>query len=93
MSEGHSQQIRPMHDKLGDMMYFPAGLRHFVYWMSIFIVAQAMELAFLTSWQQGGYTALQTAWGNAALLFGVVLVWFFFKWMTNRRAERHSLAE
>ncbi len=81
---GHSQQIDPMSDKLRDMQYFPAGLRHFVYWTSIFVVAQAMQLAFLTSWQQGGYSLLDTAWANAALLFGVVLLWFFCKWAMHK---------
>lgn len=76
------------HRELG--VAFPVGLRHFVYWVAIFVVAQAMELAFLTSWQQGGYTTLQTAWANAALLFGVVLLWFFIQWAMGYNKTEHS---
>ncbi len=79
----HSQDMSTEHNRSFEHT-LPGGLRHFTYWVAIFVVAQAMELAFLTSWQQGGYTALQTAWANAALLFGVVLLWFFLKWAMGK---------
>ncbi len=86
MTESHSQQLDISGNALKDgSLLFPVGLRHFVYWAAIFVVAQAMELAFLTSWQQGGYDTLTTAWANAALLFGVVLLWFAIKYAMNRR--------
>ncbi len=73
--EQHSQQMNY------DGLWFPAGLRHFVYYVAIFTVAQALEYAFLTSWEQGGYSTIDTVWANAALLLGVVLLWFFCKMM------------
>ncbi len=81
------------HDNAIPLIAIPYGLRHFVYWTAIFVVAQAMYLAFLTSWQQGGYSTLDTAWANAMVLFGFVLLWFFLMWITRGKRARHSNRE
>ncbi len=67
--------------KAGVYTQVPVGLRHWVYWVGIFLVAQALQVAFLTSWQQADLTQLQIVWSNAIVLLGAALLWFLFKWM------------
>ncbi len=76
----NSQDISTQHNHKSLELRLPGGLRHFTYWVAIFVIGQALQRAFLTSWQQGAYNTLDTAWANAALLFGVVILWFFIKW-------------
>ncbi len=50
----------------------------FFYLMFAIVVAIAFERALLTSWQSGGFTALQSVWANAGLLLGLAILWFVF---------------
>jgi len=52
----------------------------FFYITAAIVLALALETAFLTSWQQTGWGALQVAWANAGVLLGVCLLWFLFWW-------------
>jgi len=45
------------------------------------ILGLAWENAFLTSWQQTGWTAISSAWANAGVLLGAALILICFKKM------------
>ena len=57
------------------------ALTTFLYWVSAIVIGQAVYAALLASWQEGHYTAIATAWANAGLLLGVMLVvWMIYCW-------------
>ncbi len=62
----------------------PAYVYTFLYLMWAIVCAQAIYAALLASWQEGHYNNITTAWSNAALIFGVViLVWIAARWSGN----------
>jgi hypothetical protein len=56
------------------------GPGSFFYIVAAIVLAQALFNAFLVSWQQTGWSALQVQWANAGVLLGVSLLWFLFWW-------------
>jgi hypothetical protein len=67
-----SQAISKQVDAVGPGWFF--------YLVAAVVLAQALEFAFVVSWQQTGWGALQVAWANAGVLLGVCLLWFLFWW-------------
>jgi hypothetical protein len=57
------------------------ALRKFLWLVSAIVIGQAVYAALLASWQEGHYSSIATAWANAGLLLGIMLlVWCIHCW-------------